>query len=291
MSTSDNNRVTLDRRQEAQVPARGFTHGGKFHSDDVFATALLRILRPDIEVERGFSVPEEFDGIVYDIGRGKFDHHQEDKEYRDNEVPYAAFGLLWREYGAYLVGEEEAARFDEHFIQPLDLSDNTGCSQPLAEMIAEFNPGWDDDTSADEAFWKAEAVAEQILNNHFESVYGIYRAKALVQRDMEAGDGQVLILSQYAPWKSVVVGSGYIYVVYPSNRGGYSVQGVPREEGELELICDFPEEWCGKEAEQLRELTGIEGLRFCHPNGFLCAAETLEDAVAAARLSIRLHQS
>ena len=28
-----------------QVPKNGFTHGGKFHADDVFSTALLRILR------------------------------------------------------------------------------------------------------------------------------------------------------------------------------------------------------------------------------------------------------
>ena len=26
-----------------KIPAKGFTHGGKFHADDVFATALLMI--------------------------------------------------------------------------------------------------------------------------------------------------------------------------------------------------------------------------------------------------------
>ena len=62
-----------------QVPKNGFTHGGKFHADDVFSTALLRILRPDFTVTRGFSVPENFDGIVYDIGNGPFDHHAADR--------------------------------------------------------------------------------------------------------------------------------------------------------------------------------------------------------------------
>ena len=32
-----------------KIPAKGFTHGGKFHADDVFATALLMIVRPDIK--------------------------------------------------------------------------------------------------------------------------------------------------------------------------------------------------------------------------------------------------
>ena len=75
-----------------KIPANGFTHAGKFHADDVFATALLQILRPDIKITRGFVVPDDFDGIVYDIGFGMFDHHQEPREYRANGVPYAAFG-------------------------------------------------------------------------------------------------------------------------------------------------------------------------------------------------------
>ena len=46
-----------------KIPAKGFTHGGKFHADDVFSTALLQILRPDIQITRGFTVPDDFDGI------------------------------------------------------------------------------------------------------------------------------------------------------------------------------------------------------------------------------------
>ena len=48
-----------------KIPARGFTHGGKFHADDVFSTALLQILRPDIKITRGFTVPDNLDGIGY----------------------------------------------------------------------------------------------------------------------------------------------------------------------------------------------------------------------------------
>ena len=102
-----------------KIPANGFTHAGKFHADDVFATALLQILRPDIKITRGFTVPDDFDGIVYDIGFGMFDHHQEPREYRANGVPYAAFGLLWRVLGPGLVGERQARLIDENFIQPL----------------------------------------------------------------------------------------------------------------------------------------------------------------------------
>ena len=43
-----------------KIPANGFTHAGKFHADDVFATALLQIIRSDIRITRGFVVPDEF---------------------------------------------------------------------------------------------------------------------------------------------------------------------------------------------------------------------------------------
>lgn len=268
------------------IPNKGFTHAGQFHSDDVFSTAFLRILNPAITVERGFEVPEDFDGIVYDIGRGRFDHHQLEKEVRENGCPYAAFGLLFREFGPDFIGEEEAKRFDEDFIQPLDESDNTGCSNVLAKIIGEWNPSWDSDESTDDCFWKAVDMAETILKNHFASIAGIQRGKILVQEAMAASDGEVLILTTFAPWKSEVIGSSYQFVVYPSNRGGYSIQGVAVSREDKTLVCDFPKEWWGAEPEQLQEMSGIPTLRFCHPSGFLAAAETQEDAIKAARYAL-----
>ena len=50
--------------------AAAFTHGGKFHADDVFSAALLLHFNPQLTIQRGNRVPEDFDGIVFDIGRG-----------------------------------------------------------------------------------------------------------------------------------------------------------------------------------------------------------------------------
>ena len=102
---------------KVELPSKAFTHGAKFHSDDVFATAFLEMIKPDIEVKRGFEVPKDFDGIIYDIGRGKFDHHQKDKEYRENGCPYAAFGLLWREFGAQRLGPLPTSAYQDSSIQ------------------------------------------------------------------------------------------------------------------------------------------------------------------------------
>ena len=57
-------------KQIRQEHASAFTHGGKFHADDVFSAALLLYLNPEITITRGNKVPEDFEGIVFDIGRG-----------------------------------------------------------------------------------------------------------------------------------------------------------------------------------------------------------------------------
>ena len=67
--------------------AKAFTHSGKFHADDVFSYALLLYLNPAITITRGNKVPKDFDGIVFDIGRGKYDHHQKDSRIRENGIP------------------------------------------------------------------------------------------------------------------------------------------------------------------------------------------------------------
>ena len=199
-----------------KIPAKGFTHGGKFHADDVFSTALLQILRPDIQITRGFTVPDDFDGIVYDVGGGMFDHHSEPRETRPNGVPYAAFGLLWRVLGAQLVGEHQARLLDENFIQPLDLNDNTGEQNSLADAIGSFNPLWDSKDDPDACFWRAVPVARQILENEIAAANAVNRADDTVRQAYANMRDGIVVLPAYMPWKNGLYKTDAIFVVYPS---------------------------------------------------------------------------
>lgn len=264
---------------------RGFTHSGKFHADDVFSAALLTILNPDIKIERGFEVPEDFDGIVFDIGFGEFDHHQQDRAVRENNIPYAAFGLLWRKFGPMLVGEEEAKRFDEKFIQGLDLNDNTGADNQLAEVISKFNPPWDYAVSSDKAFEQAKQVAYQILVKEIEYIKSINRAEDLVTKALSKCEDGILIMPRSAPWKKFVKEKEVYFVIAPSNRGGYTAQAVPRDDKPNELKIPFPEAWRGVEKESIGKVSGVETLQFCHNSGFLISALTKEDAIKACKIA------
>lgn len=264
-----------------------FTHSGKFHADDVFGAALLTYRNPQIQIIRGNDVPKDFDGIVFDIGGGEFDHHQPDHRFRENESPYAAFGLLWEKYGPEIVGEEEAARFDRDFVEPLDVSDNTGCPNQLASVISYFNPSWDSDQDQDEAFEEAKQFALTILKKKFALIESIQRAEDMVKEALNKMEEDILVLPVSAPWKKYVKETSAELVVFPSNRGGYCAQGVPaereNEEEEYRLKVDFPQSWAGLRDEEIERVSGIKGLRFCHNSRFLIAADTFEAAMEACR--------
>ena len=83
---------------------------GNFTQTMFFSAALLLYLNPEITITRGNQVPENYEGLVFDIGRGQYDHHQKDSRIRDNGVPYAAFGLLWEKLGPEILGEELALK-------------------------------------------------------------------------------------------------------------------------------------------------------------------------------------
>ena len=278
--------------------ASAFTHGGKFHADDVFSAALLLYLNPEIQIERGNQVPETYEGIVFDIGRGTYDHHQKDSRVRENGVPYAAFGLLWEALGAEILGEDLAAQFDESFVQPLDQNDNTGEKNELATLIGNFNPTWDATGGTDEAFFQAVSVAGMILENKFQRYLGNERADKRVEEvlqvheaDLKAGkipteQEKILILPEFVPCQKHLSETKIAFVIFPSNRGGYCIQPQKREYS-MNYKCSFPEEWLGLEKEELVKATGLESAGFCHKGGFLMTTGTLEDAVKACEISLQ----
>lgn len=283
--------------QIKQNNATAFTHSGKFHADDVFSSALLLYLNPEIRIIRGNKVPEDFDGIVFDIGRGRYDHHQKDSHIRENGIPYAAFGLLWEELGAEILGEELAQKFDESFVQPLDNNDNTGEKNELATLIGNFNPTWDAQGGNDEAFFQAVSVAGMILENKFERYLGNERAdkrveeileehqKAILSGEKSKEEARILILPEFVPCQKRLSETDIAFVIFPSNRGGYCIQ-PQKKEYSLNYKCSFPVEWLGLENEELVAATGLSSAGFCHKGGFLMTTGTLEDAVKACEISL-----
>lgn len=261
---------------------KAYTHGGCFHADDVMSTAFLRILNPEIEVERTFRVPEELpeDVIVFDIGGGEFDHHQKDNEIRENGIPYAAFGKLVRAFGGELgLSEESLAVFQKEVVEPVDATDNGGTPDPLSRVISAFNPTWDESGDSTEAFWQAVGIADQLLRRELNTLRSIDAAREIVLAAAEKMEDGVVVLEQYAPQDALQTVPEAQFVVYPSARGGWNIQTVPTKENPMVGRMLFPKEWLGHPDASL-------GMTFCHPGNFLASAETREQAINIAHLAV-----
>lgn len=154
--------------------AKFMTHNGPFHADDVFATVLLEKLYGDILLARVNEVPSDRDVFAYDIGFGRYDHHQEDKAVRDNGIHYSSIGLIWRDYGTEILNkmgitdhlEDYLIDVDELLILPIDALDNgEGKRLPatVTSVIGMMNPFWNQTETSDEAFIHACELARKVF--------------------------------------------------------------------------------------------------------------------------------
>lgn len=219
------------------------THSGKFHCDEVFAYAVLRLAlglskpgedhtllrtRKPALIECGDIV---FDvGSVFDAAANRFDHHQRGAPLRPDETPFSSAGLIWQAYGERAVAALLAPKGAEHFaaaitaeldqklVRRIDEID-TGVAASgtvsrdalnLAALLGDFNPAWDSpeasgQTAGDAAFQQAAGMARDVLANRVEAARAKRQAEAGVMAAFDAAeDKRLLVLDLGMPWKNAV---------------------------------------------------------------------------------------
>ncbi len=267
----------------------GFTHGGVvFHADDVFSAAFLKILNPEIEITRGFKVPEDFDGIVFDTAGGEFDHHFEGAPVREDGTPYSSFGLLWERFGRSLFKTELSfQKIRDNVVIPIDKTDCTGVMNPLSYMISGFNKDWDDEQSPDTLFFEAVDMAKNMLERSIKKCQSTENAHDAVQEAFKASKDGIIVLDKFMPWGELIQEESPRFVVHPGAQGGWNAQVVPIDNTTKQARVDFPIEWRGH-----KNFTDEKGreILFCHLTGFLInvtdketAIEICKDAIEAAK--------
>ncbi len=219
------------------------THSGKFHCDEVFAYAVLRLAlglqspgldhvllrtrKPDL-IEKADIVWDV--GFVFDEAASRFDHHQRGAPLRDDGTPFSSAGLIWRVYGEHAVakllqasGSDSfaaaiAAEIDATIVRKIDENDNGVSAEGpiqrdtlgLATLVGDCNPTWDDPagrgpTAGDAAFQDATALVLSTLQRRVDGLRARLAAEASVLAAHEAGeDPRILVLDQGMPWKNVV---------------------------------------------------------------------------------------
>ena len=193
------------------------THSGNFHTDEVFASAVLALVHHgQVEVVRSrASEVWAMGDYVVDVGgvhdrvAGRFDHHQEGGAgVRDNGVPYSSFGLTWKHFGEKITGSSYATEMiDKRLAQPVDSGDNGfetfgvhGDVAPfiLQDVVSAFRPAWNEKRTEDEGFLEAFEVAQKILAREVLRTQSEEEGKRHAEEAyMRAEDKRIIVLDDH----------------------------------------------------------------------------------------------
>ncbi len=284
------------------------THNGKFHADEVMATAILKEIF-DIEVirSRDPDVLKELE-IIYDVGEGEFDHHQMDKRYRNNGTPYAACGLIWERFGRDVIRMYDDTLSDENLeylfhevddmlIQGIDAADNgirtTKTIIPtlnITAMISKFNPTWDSEIDEDSSFNDAVEIASSVFKNVLRQKFSVVNAEEHVRNAYKNRTvPELLVLDRSYPWNELLYqideDKQVVYVISPDHCQ-YIIQTVRRRDGGYGDVKPLPLSWAGKRDEELCAVTGTDDAVFCHADRFIAGARSQKSIMKMAEMAL-----
>ena len=293
------------------------THDGTFHADDLFATAAIHILNNgNIKVirTRDKNIIAKGD-YVYDVGgendleKNRFDHHQKGGGgIRENGIPYAAIGLVWKAYGEKICGGDKdiAERIEHKIVQPIDATDvgfdvydskvkNIHPYGVEAIFLSEI-PTWKE---------KHNGNLDKIFKRQLKKVVALLKREIKIAKDDI--DGIRTLMNDYnnSTDKRIIISSNDfpryllqdtlsrlpepIYLVYPSSKSStWKVEAIKKSPNTMESRKPFPLEWRGfmDKDEKLREITGVSDIIFCHQVGFYSTTETKEGAIKLAEKAL-----
>ncbi len=299
------------------------THDGMFHADDVFATAALLCLLDAAPVvvtiarTRDESVIAGADfvadvGSLYDAEKNRFDHHQQGGAGRRKNglpaapdtaqagIPYAAFGLVWRKFGAKIAGSEKAAELvDRNLVAPIDAGDNgvdlykktfaSAAPYLIDDFIHNLRPTWQEGGDIDAHFLEAVAAARQVLNREIAHARAAVAAETFVLEAYEKSpDKRLVTLDAFYPHeKTLAAFPEPLFAVFPRPDGFWNVKAVRDDQSLFKNRKNLPESWADKRGAELAEATGVPEAVFCHNGRFMAVAKTKEAALALAKLALQ----
>ncbi len=293
------------------------THSSGFHTDDIFAVATLSLLLDKegrdytIVRSRDMDVIGAADYVVdvggeYDIPRNRFDHHQKGGAgERENGVPYASFGLVWKTYGEKVSGNKIVSdKIDKMIVQPVDFIDTGKKGMEILEtsvtdlhpfdisLIKDFfAPTWKEDVSKmDEIFMNLVSYAKVLLDRMIISMRdGVEGEEKLLDIYNNTEDKRIIVMdnSKYRWEEFFSKKSEPIYVVYENrSEKTWSVKCVRDNLWSYETRKALPEAWAGKKDKELEDVSGVVGAKFCHNSRFMAVASTKEAVLKLAQIAL-----
>lgn len=296
------------------------THNGSFHADDLFAAGVLTLVMQNENTPFEIIRTRDLESIknadyVFDVGgeynpdTNRYDHHQKGGAgVRDNGIPYASFGLVWKHFGMKLCKDNIDAWkiIDEEIASPIDANDN-GVDigelkfenvKPYAgsRVFSIFEPTWKEDANnTDQIFLEQVKKVVELLKREIKVALDDAEGKEIIKSAYEKAENKKIIFleTSFPRYLYQSVLSSFpepIYLVYPSGHGSsWKVEAISKSPGVMESRMPFPESWRGftrSEDKLSISIEGVEGIFFIHNSGFLANLDTKEHAIEFAEKAL-----
>ena len=271
------------------------THGDEFHADELLATAVLEHeLEPlgyTIKVIRTRSKHKLVEcDVVYDVGGGKYDHHDVDKVYYPNGIPMAACGKILNDV---ILNRDIIEGLRNRLFYAVEAHDNgvilpDGYETSKLAFVATLNPTWEEDASPrsmQARFFTALKFVRKVYERMLQIVKSDISAVAyLSEKAIPILSGKFLMMDRPCPTYSYMhAHEECLGAIYPKG-SQWLLRLAPTFKRKYDTRTSFPERMRGLRGEEIERVTGIKGVLFCHPSGFIAAAESKDVCYKLAKL-------
>lgn len=295
--------------QETGKKIRIVTHNGRFHTDEIFAVAALKIYLGDAETEvvrsRDPKVWETGDYVVdvgteYDPSRGRFDHHQEGGAGERNGIAYSSFGAVWKSFGKEICGGSERAAnaIERRLAYPIDATDNgVDIYRPIREdihpyglhqVVTVWNSTWKEGDKQTEHFMFLVDFCTKLLQREVVAELDSEEGEELSRKAYrEATDKRIVVMNDQYSNDVLAEYPEPLFVVKPARQNdNWEVECVRDDPHTFKNRKNLPAAWAGKRDGELANITGVPDAVFCHTKLFVAVTETKEGALKLAQLAI-----
>ena len=269
------------------VPDEIIVHSGKMHADDIMCAALIKYINKNVKIIRTRNIPDNFTGLVADVGEGRYDHHNLDKVRTDDKgnsyylqngelEVYSAFGLLAKDILPGLIEKRGYFSVDHNLIRALDANDNYGINDTLSYMFSLYNPLWNSDKTKDECFLEAVDFGVSFIERIIKLEKAKMEAIPYINQQIKKMTNNILVLEYQVPWKSLARTSKAIFVIYPTDEEEFAIQAVPDPKYDIKDNINkqnLPNSWLDE---------APNGMIFCHKALHFATFDTFEHAYNAA---------
>jgi uncharacterized UPF0160 family protein len=286
------------------------THNGRFHADEIFALAVLKLVYPDLEIvrSRDENVYKTADiivdvGHVYDPDNLIFDHHQRSFTLkRESGIPYASFGLVWKQYGGLLCGSSKTSEYiDTVIVQAIDADDNgidifetkiDGIGiHTLPDIIESFVPRHVDDDRVQKGFDRALKFATTYMKRQIKLGKELFEvALPKIRRAIKlAEDPRVLVFKKFdKTWLNFIAHESEAarFVIFPTHRKTWAIRSVPKKGQKFDYCKLLPAAWGGRQKD-FAEISDVQDALYCHNGCFLAEAGSQEGADKLAAIALK----